>query len=158
MIRMFFIAILILAASLESQVSVADQVYGKAPTGHGKKIDLADLEATYQTHQGELLELDAKVEQVCQKKGCWMQLKDKHGHVRVRFEGYSFFVPLSLKGQRVKVEGLLKQVTQSVAEQKHFLEDAGADKKALAAISKPLQSFEFEATSVLVESQGSASP
>ena len=85
--------------------------------------------------------MEASVEKVCSKKGCWMTLQGSEKTFRVKFHDYSFFVPMSLMGKKVWVEGLMKRKKVSVADTKHYLEDAGASKEEIAAVTKP--SFEY---------------
>ena len=72
----------------------------------------------------------AKVEKVCEKKGCWMSLVDTSNKkkVRVTFKDYGFFVPLSLVGKKVKVQGMIKKYKMSRKEADHYAEDAGLKK------------------------------
>ena len=59
-------------------------------------IDIpAMLEALSTTDTAEI-KLAGRVESVCQKKGCWMNLVDTNesgGEVFVRFKDYGFFMP-----------------------------------------------------------------
>ena len=71
--------------------------------------------------------LTATVSKVCKKKGCWMTLKNDKGDLRVTFKDYDFFVPFKLVGQKVLVEGELKQKKMTLKETKHFAKDAGED-------------------------------
>jgi hypothetical protein len=73
--------------------------------------------------------LKAKVGKVCKKKGCWMSLENKTGEVRVTFENYGFFVPISLVGKNVLLEGILNSHKMTLEETKHFIEDEGGDPK-----------------------------
>ena len=45
------------------------------------------------------------VAEVCQAKGCWLELKQGDQAVHVTFEGYSFFVPKDSAGKSVRLEG-----------------------------------------------------
>lgn len=93
-----------------------------------------------------------KVERVCQKKGCWMIIKDGDQQVRVTFKGYKFFMPLSIAGKTIKAQGLVSVKTQSVDEQKHFLKDEGRPQADIDKITKPLKTFAFVASGVEVQS------
>lgn len=86
--------------------------------------------------------IEASVESVCSKKGCWMTLKGTEKPFRVKFQDYSFFVPVSLKGKRVLVNGQVKRKIMSIKERRHYLEDAGASKAEINAITTP--SYEYQ--------------
>ena len=120
---------------------------------HGKFVDekkaakpLAEILASQPSEA--LVMTEGTVKQVCEKKGCWMTLEDQGKSVRVTFKGYSFFVGRNLIGRKVKTEGLLQKKTQSVADQKHYLEDGGASKAEIQKVKAPLETFTFEATAV----------
>jgi hypothetical protein len=53
--------------------------------------------------------LEAKINQTCRVKGCWMTLDMGNGEeMRVSFKDYGFFVPVALQNKTVKVQGRLK--------------------------------------------------
>jgi len=79
--------------------------------------------------------------QATKAKGCWMTLQGSDKTFRVKFHEYSYFVPLSLTGKKVWVEGKVERKELSIEDTRHYLEDAGASKKEIAAVTKP--SFEY---------------
>ena len=118
----------------------------------GAKIDqkaAVSLDEAIKTypHTGEIL-VEGKALQVCQKKGCWLTLGSSSSDVRVTFKGYKFFVPFSLKDQTVKVQGVLKEETISVADQKHYLQDEGRSQADIDAVKDPKKSYTFVASGV----------
>lgn len=131
-----------------SDLGLSSDTFGAPFSGQSQNIELTELANQYQKHQGQLVQLRAKVKQVCEKKGCWMVLDDGQGQIRVTFKDYSFFVPRKLNGQTVTVEGFLQKKTRSVAEQQHFLSDEGASPTRIKAVTEPLVTYEFEAHSV----------
>jgi len=44
--------------------------------------------------------------QVCQKKGCWMDVKDGENSLNIRFKDYAFFMPKDGAGRKVKAQGI----------------------------------------------------
>ncbi len=109
---------------------------------------LKDLTQKNAPETSELVQLEGQVEKICERKGCWMFLKDGEQSVRVTFKGYSFFVSKELQGQKVLVEGILKKRTVSVKEQKHLLEDAGASSAEQDAVKEEKLTWEFVASGV----------
>jgi hypothetical protein len=91
-----------------------------------------------------------KVTKVCEKKGCWMTIKSENSEVRIKFKGYSFFVPRSISGKNVLVEGTIKTEVESVKEQRHLAKDAGQSEKQQAKITKLKTTQTFVATGVEV--------
>lgn len=49
---------------------------------------------------------DGTVAEVCQKKGCWMEVVSGDAATRVRFKDYGFFVPMDCQGMWVRAEGV----------------------------------------------------
>ena len=122
--------------------------YGEKFSGKANKLNIASLGDHYQANKSKVVFLEAKVEKVCEKKGCWMRLRDESGSVRVSFKGYSFFVPMSLEGRTVRAEGIVKLIERSVKDQKHFLADEKASQEKIDAVKEPQTSYEFEAYAV----------
>lgn len=92
--------------------------------------------------------MEAKVDKVCLKKGCWMALKSKTTDVRVTFKDYGFFVPVSLVGKTVWVEGQMSEKKLTLAQTKHYVEDEGGDP---SKVTEARTDYQFLATGVLVK-------
>ena len=99
------------------------------------------------------LKFNANIKEVCSKKGCWMTLPagNEDETIMVRFKDYGFFMPLDAAGKEVIVAGkaFVKQV--SVADLKHYAEDAGKSSDEIANITEPAMEFAFEANGVLLK-------
>ncbi len=68
-----------------------------------------------------------EVEAVCQKKGCWMVIKDGAVSARVLMQGHGFAVPMDARGKQAIVEGKLTSRTFTEAQVKHLEKDGGGD-------------------------------
>jgi len=94
----------------------------------------------------------AKVDDVCKAKGCWMKLNLDNGEqVMVKFKDYGFFMPKDIAGKEVIVNGKAYVKEVSVDEQRHYAEDGGESKEAIAAITEPKRTYSFEADGVLLK-------
>ena len=93
-----------------------------------------------------------KVKEVCQKKGCWMNLAltDKEAAF-VKFKDYGFFMPLNSKGAEVIVHGKAFVSVESIEELKHYAKDAGKSQAAIDSIVAPEVTYSFEANGVLLK-------
>jgi hypothetical protein len=88
---------------------------------------------------------------VCQEKGCWTTLQTDDGRsVRMTFANYSFFLPIEAAGREIIAEGVGFKEETSVAELRHYLEDAKASPEEIAAITEPKVEYKFEARGVLL--------
>jgi hypothetical protein len=92
------------------------------------------------------------VESVCQVKGCWMKVLTADGQtMRVSFKDYGFFVPKDIAGKTVVFEGEAKVKTTSVAELRHYAEDAKKSKTEIMKITEPKRELTFVADGVIVK-------
>lgn len=92
----------------------------------------------------------SKVNDVCQKKGCWMKVGMGEEEAMVRFKDYGFFMPKDIAGKDVIVEGKAYVEEMSVEDQRHYAEDGGASPEEIAAITEPKRTLAFEANGVLI--------
>ncbi|MBL0268886.1 MAG: DUF4920 domain-containing protein [Chitinophagaceae bacterium] len=93
----------------------------------------------------------AKIIEVCEKKGCWVKLDLGNGETAtVKMKDYGFFLPLAAKGKTVVIDGELKMKTTSVAELKHYAEDAKKSKEEIDAIKEPKKEIRVMAKGIVV--------
>ncbi len=98
------------------------------------------------------VKLSASIDAVCQKKGCWMDLKNTDGTtMRVTFKDYAFFVPKDASGKTAVVDGIAKIEETSVADLKEYAKDAGKSKEEIEAIKTPEKELVFEANGVIIK-------
>lgn len=95
--------------------------------------------------------MKGKVVEVCPKKGCWITLELANGQTAtVKMKDYGFFVPLSLKGKTVVIDGEAKLKTTSVAELRHYAEDAKKSQAEIDAITEPKKEVRIMARGIAV--------
>lgn len=93
----------------------------------------------------------SKINEVCQKKGCWMTLDlANENETFVKFKDYGFFVPLNAQDKEVVVDGKAFISVESVADLKHYAKDAGKSQAAIDSITKPEITYSFLANGVLI--------
>lgn len=80
----------------------------------------------------EPIQVSGTVDSVCQKKGCWLVVKDGDAQARILMKDHSFTAPLDCKGKNVVVEGTLESRTFTEAQVKHLEKDAGKDPTSVA--------------------------
>lgn len=98
------------------------------------------------------IKLTGTIEDVCQKKGCWMNLSLGNGQsMRVKFKDYAFFMPKDAAGKTVFIDGWAYNDTIPVAQLQHYAEDAGKSKEEIAKITEPEISISFEANGVIIK-------
>lgn len=119
-------------------------VYGNKKAAKATMVSFGEFMKNHAKYKGKLIRLYGRVNDVCSKKGCWMMLTDGKNLMRIRFKGYSFFVPTNSKGYSAVVEGYgrLATIPQKVA--RHYALDAG-DKEGAAKIKGPQKAMMFMA-------------
>jgi hypothetical protein len=107
-------------SSEPSSIVVRGDKIGDSPV-----VALSDIMKDPEKYENKKIILEGTVDAVCQKKGCWMEVKpapDESG-VRVTFKDYGFFVPKDSKSLKVRAEGKIKITTLSKADADHYEEE-----------------------------------
>jgi hypothetical protein len=142
--------ILFLLAIITASTAFGQTVYGDKTTVDGAIP--ASLVASKMKGLDSLeIKITGTVTSVCQNKGCWLQVDIGEGKtMRVRFKDYGFFVPKDISGKTVVLDGYVHHDTTSVAQLRHFAQDAGKSKAEIDKITKPEANLNYEARSVIV--------
>lgn len=123
----------------------------------GEKISKDDA-LTFEALLAEMDNLDSmqtkvtgKVESVCKKKGCWVNLVSDDGReMFVKFKDYGFFLPKDCEGREVVMEGEAFREVTPVDELRHMAEDGGASKEEIEKITEPKEELKFMASGVIL--------
>lgn len=109
-------------------------------------VSLGEIAGDGDSYVGQAVRVEARVAEVCQKKGCFFVAQEGDNVMRISFKDYAFFVPTDIGGKRVMVVGevVAKEITAEAAE--HFADDLGTD----TAPVEPGMSYEIVAVSVRV--------
>ena len=88
---------------------------------------------------------------MCPKKGCWLKLELSDGQTAtVKMKDYGFFLPVAAAGKTVVIDGEVKIKTTSVAELKHYAEDAKKSKEEIDAITQPKKEVSVKAKGIVI--------
>lgn len=97
------------------------------------------------------VKLKATILEVCQKKGCWMNVDLGAGKtMMVRFKDYGFFVPKDANGRTAIMDGKAFREIITVDMLRHYAEDAGKSKEEIEKITADEERLSFEASGVLI--------
>lgn len=143
------LAILIISCSNNIQEK---QIFGDQNITEEGKISGLELLNTLSLNDSAQVKVEAKINSICQKKGCWMYVDlGDTTEMLVRFKDYEFFVPMDATDKIAMIEGMAKVDTLSVEWQKHLKEDANASQEEIDAISEPKIMYSIaEATGVII--------
>lgn len=94
----------------------------------------------------------SKIVDVCQKKGCWMNLDlGNDESAFVKFKDYGFFMPFNAAGSEVVVNGKAFIELTSIEDLKEYAKDAGKSQEAIDSIVAPEKNYSFMADGVLIK-------
>ena len=125
---------------------------------YGQSFDIAGIN-NYKVEKEYLLnnpqddsKLEGQILSTCPMKGCWMKMSVEQDTILVRFKDYGFFVPKSgAEGKSAIINGKLSVDTLSVAQLRHYAEDAGKSKEEVSKIVKPEITISFLADGVVID-------
>ncbi len=158
-LRSFFISLVLILTSCKYSITTDNSDISYASFGDSitaeNAISKENLLDQYQTmKEGDTMNLkfSSKINDVCQKKGCWMNVDlGKNEQAFIKFKDYGFFMPLNAKGEEVIVNGKAFLAIESVDEQKHYAKDAGKSQAAIDSITTPIKTYSFLADGVLIK-------
>ncbi len=143
-----------------STLAIAQPPAGEAKAGdfYGEKIStegaLSFSDVVRKVQDGNdfsNVTFTAKVTDVCPKQGCWLKLETPQGEeVMVKMKDYAFFLPVAAKGKQVVIEGEVIMKTTSVAELKHYAEDAKKTQAEIDAIKEPKKEVRVTAKGIVI--------
>lgn len=140
------------AAEAENNTEITS--FGAGVSKPDAAVSFADVSTQLETADSVNVVMRAKVAEVCQAKGCWMNIVDPagtaQGEIFVQFQDYGFFMPKDLSGQEVIIEGKAYTEETSVEDLKHYAEDEGKTAEEIAAITEPMMEKKFMATGVVI--------
>ncbi|BAO56553.1 hypothetical protein NMS_2544 [Nonlabens marinus S1-08] len=112
---------------------------------------LADVYANLQPNDSTAVKVRTTINEVCAKKGCWIEVPAGDATARVTFKDYGFFLPRNSQGQEVILEGMAYKSKTSIDDLKHYAQDGGKSQQEIDAIVQDEITLSFEATGALVE-------
>ena len=127
--------------------------FGAGITEGAAATEIAEMLKSPDKFTGKEVRLTGEIQEICQKKGCWMTLGKQQPPVFVKFKDYAFFMPKDGAGRTAIVEGTLTMKQETVEETKHYLEDAGKHDEA-AKVTEGRKLFHFMASGVALKKNG----
>ena len=148
-----FIPVALLAFNLCAQPpkGPADKgmTFGEKTSAEGA-IAAAELSAKLTGTEATDVKVTGKVTEVCKAEGCWLRMETDKGTMLIKMKDHAFLVPLSMNGKTIVADGTATIKETSVAMLKHYAEDAGKTKEAIAAITERKKEITMQAKGILV--------
>lgn len=117
-----------------------------------KAVLIGDAVAKAKETGDATITVKGEVVTVCQKKGCWMSLKNGNEEpIRVRFKDYGFFMPKDISGKNVILSGKFATDTLTVETQKHLAEEEGKSAADMKNIKETKYAYSVVSDGVLIE-------
>jgi len=123
--------------------------FGKKTTAKGA-IPVNELDSKLKGAEPAQVKVTGKVKEVCKAEGCWLKMETANGDIMIRMKDHSFFVPLSMNGKTIVVDGTASVKETSVDMLKHYAEDGGKSQAEIDAIKAPKKEINIQATGILV--------
>jgi hypothetical protein len=100
--------------------------------------------------QSKEVVIKGKIKEVCKAEGCWVRMETKDGSFLIKMKDHAFLVPVAMEGRTVLVGGTATFKETSVAQLRHFAEDAGKSAEEIAKITEPKKEIVMQATGIKV--------
>lgn len=114
--------------------AAGDKKYGK-PLTLKKATPIAELLAKPEAFKDKTVLVEGEITEVCQKKGCWIKVKDSSSatEVQVKVEDDVIVFPKDAQGKKVRAEGVVSVTVRTEEERrssaKHEAEEQGTLKE-----------------------------
>jgi len=151
--KFYILTILIFYVCLKSsaQSKINFESYGELFDSSQLTNYVDDKEILLNNPQDKV-KLKGKILSTCPMKGCWMKISVHQDTILVRFKDYGFFVPKAgAEGKSAIVNGNISVDTLSVAQLRHYAEDAGKSRNEVLAIVNPEITISLLADGVLIK-------
>jgi hypothetical protein len=151
-IRTITLALFVLLLSFSAVAGAPSAIPAGSDFGAGLTLSeatpLADVVRAPETFTARPVLVRGRISDVCQRKGCWLMLRDGGDQVRVRFQDYGFFLPTDVAGSEAFVEGRVKVEELSQKAARHYASESvdGAPE----SIEGPQREVGFTATGVRI--------
>jgi len=143
-------ALCLMSVFVYAQDTFKGQSFGEG-VKKGNVITTDKIEAKLGKETKADMKVTGTVVEVCQKKGCFMNLAmPDGGTIFVNFKDYAFFMPKDIAGKKVVIDGFAQRKETSVEQLKHFAEDAKKSAEEIAKITEPKKEIVFEAKGVVI--------
>ena len=116
---------------------------------------IAQILSEPSAYEGKIVQVSGTVSAVCARRGCWMEVADGDAMMRVKVNDGEIVFPLSAKGHKAVVEGVVEKIEMTEEQHKawkqHDAEERGVPFDP-AAVSGPLTTWRLAGLGARIES------
>ncbi len=116
MVRSLFVLRLALTVTLVGLGSLTATTLAGEPEKLGRdlteapRVRIAELLADPEAWVGKTVQVEGRITDVCPKRGCWVDIQDNAGSIRLKVRDYEIFFETSTKGHHIVAEGIFRRV------------------------------------------------
>ena len=120
--------VVLLLAACGASPQFEGEPYGE-PLTLSEVTKVSDILASPQEYVGKRVLIEGEVKEVCEKKGCWMDIVADGVEIQVKVEDDVIVFPVSARGKTALVEGIVEEMQltseQVFAAEAHRAEEQG---------------------------------
>lgn len=150
----FLLPVFLICFACNTKPAASGDTFGTGVSHPESAVAVSEVMHKLESNDSVKVVMKAKVNDVCQAKGCWMNLVDAttptDQKFMVKFKDYAFFMPKDIAGREVLVEGTAYKELTPVSELRHYAEDAGKSEEEIAKITEPVTELKFMASGVVI--------
>jgi hypothetical protein len=139
-------------AATAALTAAEGKTYGKGVTLK-TATPVATLLAAPKDYMGKAVRVDGIVTAVCDKAGCWMDLRDEKSDpktaqtLRMKVNDGEISFPVAAKGKKASIEGVFEPVGEAMA--KEYAADA-KEAKTGSEMKTPAPSYQLKGTGAII--------
>jgi hypothetical protein len=138
-------------AAMVSLTAAEEKTYGKGVTLKAA-TPIATLLAAPKDYLGKTVRVDGIVTAVCDKAGCWMDLRDEKADpkaktLRMKVNDGEIVFPVAAKGKKASIEGVFEPVGEAMAME--YAADA-KEAKVGSEMKTPAPAYQLKGTGAII--------
>jgi hypothetical protein len=153
---MRFAALIVALVMIVAPAAAAEagKTYGKGVAGT-EFIKVGELVDHPDKYVGKTVRVEGIVVDVCEMKGCWMDIKSDGGKVRIKVNDGVMVFPVDAKGKEAVAEGVFTKIEmtpeQARAHAKHLAEEKGQAIDAANVQEAPTVLYQIAGTGAVIK-------
>lgn len=133
----------------------AEQKYGTG-ADFSKAVPMSEIMKSPEAYIGKEVTVSGKIVDVCEKRGCWVQLTSdvQDERVRVKVKDGEIIFPLDSRGKKAAARGEFKKLDMDLEQTKKYLEHIAEENKKKfdpASVKEPMVVYQVQATGAVIQ-------